>query len=81
MGRMKEFPNEFYCDTDHKQLFSVMCEKSIDPLRRSTVVDHMKNIKHVEKKALKDKVAQLERNEELAPKIARQTDINSQLQM
>ena len=35
MERMKEFPNEFYCDPDQKLLFCATCTKSIDPLRRS----------------------------------------------
>ena len=81
MERMKEFPNEFYCDPDQKILFCATCEKSIDHLRRSTIVDHMKSIKHIEKKAWTDKVAQLKHNVELAAKIARQPDINTSFEI
>ena len=68
---MKEFPNKFYCNLDQKLLFCTACEKSLDHLRRSTVVDLMKSMKHIEKKAWKDKVAQIEHNGEPAPKISR----------
>ena len=47
---MKELPSKFYCDPDQKLLFCATCEKSIDPLKRFTIVYHMKRIKHLLKK-------------------------------
>ena len=66
---MKEFPNEFYYDPNQKRLLWATCDKSIDTLSGSTVVHYTKIIKHIEKKAWKDKVAQLELNGESALKL------------
>lgn len=46
---MKQFPNEFY--VDHKFLMCISCEKAIDHLRKSNVIQHMKTEKHLQQKA------------------------------
>ena len=54
------------------------CEKAVDPSRRSTVMDHIKSMKHIKKKTRNEKIiAQLAQNGESAPKIVfRQASLN-----